>query len=179
MVLEVKTILTLFHRWLRNVAKILKWHKRDNLLFFVCLFIFVDVVVFQDHASHFNVTRWKILSSLTQIERFWTATPVWIHRWLRNDGQSSKWHRREEVSAFTRSSVESKGHTGLKVDDLAPISVFSYGDSNLNSQMAMKWRKWLPGYWKGFPIIFQGRLSNFKIARPKKSTIWIRFQQDY
>ena len=29
-------------------------------------------------------------SNLTQIGRFWTVTPVWIHKWLRNDAQSLK-----------------------------------------------------------------------------------------
>ena len=30
---------------------------------------------------------------LTQIVRFRTVSPVWIHQWLRNDAQSLKYHR--------------------------------------------------------------------------------------
>ena len=41
-----------------------------------------------------RVIRLKKLSILTQIGRFWTVIPVWIHRWLRNDAQSLKLHRR-------------------------------------------------------------------------------------
>ena len=45
---------------------------------------------FQGHPSNFKVTRlWKS-SKLTQIGRFRTVTPVWIHKWLRNDAQSLK-----------------------------------------------------------------------------------------
>ena len=42
-------------------------------------------IVFQGHPSNFKVARlWKA-SNLTQIGRFRTVTPVWIHQWLRND----------------------------------------------------------------------------------------------
>ena len=35
-----------------------------------------------------KVTRDKKSPILTQIGRFRTVTPVWIHQWLRNDAQS-------------------------------------------------------------------------------------------
>ena len=41
-------------------------------------------IVFQGHPSNFKVTRLKKSSNLTQIWRFRTLTPVWIHQWLRN-----------------------------------------------------------------------------------------------
>ena len=40
------------------------------------------------------------LPILTQIERFRTVTPVWIHWWLWNDAQSLKQHRRGALSFF-------------------------------------------------------------------------------
>ena len=43
---------------------------------------------FQGHPSNFKVTRDKKLSIVILIGRFRTVTPVWIHRWLRNDAQS-------------------------------------------------------------------------------------------
>ena len=46
--------------------------------------------LFQGHPSNYKVTRLKISSILTQIERFRTVTPVCIHQWLRNDAQSLK-----------------------------------------------------------------------------------------
>ena len=38
----------------------------------------------------FKVTRLQKSSNLTQIGRFRTVTPVWIHQWLRNAAQSLK-----------------------------------------------------------------------------------------
>ena len=45
-------------------------------------------VKFQGHTGQ------KKSPFLTQIERFRTVTPVWIHRWLWNDAQSLNQHRR-------------------------------------------------------------------------------------
>ena len=54
-------------------------------------------IVFQGHPSNFKVTYlWKS-SNLTQIGRFWTVTPVWIHRWLWNVAQSLKQQRRDAL----------------------------------------------------------------------------------
>ena len=44
-------------------------------------------VKFQGHAA-------KKSSILTQVGRFGTVTPVWIHQWLRNDAQSLHCHRK-------------------------------------------------------------------------------------
>ena len=41
---------------------------------------------------------------LTLIERFPAVTPVWIHRWLRNNAQILMWHRRGAVLFFERYS---------------------------------------------------------------------------
>ena len=50
----------------------------------------IIIIVFQGHPSNFKVTRLKKSSILTQIGRFRTVTPVWIHQWLQNDAQSLK-----------------------------------------------------------------------------------------
>ena len=42
-------------------------------------------IVFKGHPSNFKVT-WDNKSILTQIERFRPVAPVWIHRWIWNDG---------------------------------------------------------------------------------------------
>ena len=74
-------------------------------------------IVFQGHQSNFKVMGLKKSSILTQIGRFRTVTPVWIHRWIWNDANSI-----EEVSYYlSKSSIKFQGHTGWKIDSLNPI----------------------------------------------------------
>ena len=47
---------------------------------------------------------------LTQIERFRTITPVWIHQWLQNDAQSLKYHRRGALLFFKVICQISRSH---------------------------------------------------------------------
>ena len=47
-------------------------------------------IVFQCHTPNCKVIRLKKSSILTQIGRFRTVSPIWNHRWLRNDAQSLK-----------------------------------------------------------------------------------------
>ena len=54
-------------------------------------------IVFHGHPSNFKVTRLSKSSNLTQIGRFRTVTPVWIHRWLWNVAQSLKQQRRDTL----------------------------------------------------------------------------------
>ena len=56
---------------------------------------------------------------LSQHGPFQTVSPVWIQRWLRNDAQSLKGHRKGTLLFF--------------------IWAFPDDDSNLNSRKAMKW----------------------------------------
>ena len=49
---------------------------------------------FQGHTGHKN---WRIF---TQIERFWTVTPVLIHRWFWNDTQSLMQYRKGALLFF-------------------------------------------------------------------------------
>ena len=65
------------HIWWWNDAYSLIMIRRGALLFF------------QGHPSNLKVTRLKT-SILTQIVRFRTVTPVWIHQWLWNSAQSLK-----------------------------------------------------------------------------------------
>ena len=52
----------------------------------------------------------------TQLNRFRTVTPVWIHQWLRNDAQSI-----EEVPyCFSRSFVKFQGHMAKKNRRFSP-----------------------------------------------------------
>ena len=62
----------------------------------------------------------KSCPNLTRIERFLTVTPVLIHRWLRNDAQSLKWHRRGAL-LFLRIFVKLQGHTGTEWSILTRI----------------------------------------------------------
>ena len=58
-------------------------------------------------------TTKKNPSILTQIRRFRTVTPVWIHQWLGNDAQSLKLHRRGALLYFGVIHQISRSH-GLK-----------------------------------------------------------------
>ena len=77
------------HRWLRNDAQSLKWHRRSAIFFF-------EVII----KSLGNI-GWKIDNFDRNWLYFWTVTPVWIHRWLRkNDAQNLKLHRRGALLIF-------------------------------------------------------------------------------
>ena len=71
-------------------------------------------IVFEGHPSNFKVTRLKKSSILTQIKRFRTVTPVWIHQWLRNDVQSLKWHKRGALIFFKVICQISRSHCSKK-----------------------------------------------------------------
>ena len=128
---------------------------------------------FHDHLSNFKVTRDKKSSLLTQIERFLTVTPVWIHWWLWNDAQSLKQHRRGALLFFKVIRRISRSH-GTKIADFDPNWAFPDCNSSLNSPMALKWWTKLSIVWKRCPIVFQCHPSNFKITRDKKSPILTR-----
>ena len=55
----------------------------------------------------------KVTEVKTQLNRFRTVTPVWIHIWWWNDGQSLMMLRRGAL-LFLRSSVKFQGHTAKK-----------------------------------------------------------------
>ena len=78
--------------------------------------------------------KFKVTEVKTQLSRFRTVTPVWIHIW---------WWAScclgEMRYCFSRSSVKFQGHTAKKNVDFDPIREFPDCNSSLNSQMAMKW----------------------------------------
>ena len=85
-VTEVMTPLGRFRTVTPVWIHILRWNDAYSLM----LIRRGALLFFQGQPSNFKVTRLKKPSTLTQIGRFRTVTPVWIHQWLRNDAQSLK-----------------------------------------------------------------------------------------
>ena len=117
-------------------------------------------VKFQGHAA-------KKASILTQIGRFRTVTPVWIHQWLRNDAQSLKYHGRGALLFLKVIRHISRSH-GTKTSILTQIGRFQ--------TVTLVWIHWwlwndaqnLKRHRRGALLFFQGRPSNFKVTRDKK-----------
>ena len=99
-------------------------------------------IVYQGHLSNFKVT-WDKKSPILIHGRFQTVTPVWIHRWLWNDAQILKKHRRGAFLFFKVICQISISHgTKLfadaekicwKIDNLNPIWVRLLGQSQLSN----------------------------------------------
>ena len=79
----------------------------------------------------------KVTEVTTQLSRFRTVTPVWIHIWWWNDTYSLMLLRRGAL-LFLRSSVKFQGHTALKIVELDPDWAFPDCNSSLNSPMGTK-----------------------------------------
>ena len=107
----------------------------------------------------------KVKEVTTQLNRFRTVTPVWIHIWWWNDAYSLMLLRRG-AHCFSRSSVKFQGHTALKIVEFDPDWAFPDSNSSLNTPMATKWCTKLEVTLKRCPIVFQGHPSNFKVTRP-------------
>ena len=131
----------------------------------------------------------KKLSILTRIERFRTVTLVWIHRWLWNDAQSLKQHRRGAL-LFSRSSIKFQGHTGQKNANFYSNWAFPNSNSSLNSPRGLRRCTKLDVMYKSCPVIFEvihqisrsRRLKNrrfesnlSKISRPVAAIKSLRF----
>ena len=80
----------------------------------------------------------KVTEVTTQLNRFRTVTPVWIHIWWWNDAYSLMLLRRGALF-FSRSSVKFQGHTALKIVECDLDWAFPDCNSSLNSPMAKKW----------------------------------------
>ena len=102
----------------------------------------------------------KVTEVNTQLSRFRTLTPVWIHIWQWNHAHSWKQHRRGAL-LFSRSSIKFQGHTALKIAEFDPDWAFPDCNSSFNSPMATKWCTKLEVALKRCPIVFQGHPSNF------------------
>ena len=98
---NMNVTLVWIHWWIWNDAQSLKQHRRGALLFLK--------VIRQISRSHGT----KKMPILTRIERFRTVTSVWIHRWLWNDAQSLKQHRRGALLFFKVICQISRSH-GIK-----------------------------------------------------------------
>ena len=106
----------------------------------------------------------KVTEVNTQLSRFRTVTPVWIHIWWWNDAQSLMLHRRGALLFFKVIRQISRSHTPLKIVEFDPNWVFPDCNSSLNSPMATKWYTKLEVALKRCPIVLQGHLSNFKVT---------------
>ena len=117
------------------------------------------LIVFQGHPSNFKVTRLKKWSNLTQIGRFRTVTPVWIHWCKWNDTQSLMLYRRDVLLFFGVIHQISRSH-GWKINDLNPIWARLLGRSQLSNpsdlpcccENSIKYIVW--GHFKNFHRIF-------------------------
>ena len=98
------------HQWLLNDAKSLMLHRRGALCFSM------SSVKFQGHTGQKS-------SIWTQIGRFRTLTPVWIHQWLWNDAESLKQHSRGALLFFKVIRQISRWH-GTKNADFDPNRAF-------------------------------------------------------
>ena len=68
---------------------------------------------------------------------------------------------------FSRSSVKFQCHRANKIVDFDSNRAFPDCDSSFNSLMAMKLCTKLDVVQHRYPVVFQGHLSNFKVARDK------------
>ena len=74
----------------------------------------------------------------TQLSRFRTKIPVWIHIWWWNDAQNLMWHTRGALLFFKVIRQTSWSH-GEKIADFDPNWAFLDHYSSLNPQMATQW----------------------------------------
>ena len=115
------------HSWMA-----LKWCTKLNIVKKRCS------IVFQGHPWNSKVTRLKKSSILTQIGRFQTVTPVWIHQWVRNDAQSLKKDRGGALMFLKDISQISRSHGRRNADFDLNLGLPDC-NSSLNSPMALKW----------------------------------------
>ena len=133
-------------------------------------------LVFQGHLSNFKVTRWKILSILTQIGCFRTITPVWIHQWLWNYAQGLKQHRRRALLFFkvirqisrSRMTQNCRFWPELRVSGLYLQFEFTHDFEMMHKAYCGR---------EKVPYCFQGHPSNFKVTLDKKVPILNRIER--
>ena len=92
-----------------------------------------------DHAKgQGQRSKAKVTEVTTQLNRFRTVTPVWIHIWWWNHAYGLM-ILGEVPYCFSRSSVKFQSHMALKSVEFDPDWVFPDCNSSLNSPMATKW----------------------------------------
>ena len=97
----------------------------------------------------------KVTEVTTQLNRFRTVTPVWIHIWWWNDTYSLMLLRRGTLLFFKVIRQISRSH-GAKIVEFDPDWAFPDCNSNLNSPMGRKWYTKLEVAKKRCPIVFEG-----------------------
>ena len=81
----------------------------------------------------------KVTEGKTQLSRFRTVTPVWIHIWRWN-GAQSLWHRKSALLFFKVICQNSRSHrTKKKITNFDPSLAFPDCNSSLNWSTAIKW----------------------------------------
>ena len=80
----------------------------------------------------------KVTEVTTQLNRFQTVTPVWIHIWWWNDTYSLMLLRRGALLFLKVIRQISRSHA-VKIVEFDPDWAFPDYNSSLNSPMAMKW----------------------------------------
>ena len=110
----------------------------------------------QDKRSKVKVTEVK---KITQFVCFWTIIPVLIHRWLWNNAQSLKWHRRgalfflDHPQYFIHGPRKSTILTLLTQIEL----LFEFTDSYKTLRKSWNCTENVPYYFSGLFVKFQGR----------------------
>ena len=117
-------------------------------------------VKFQGHTG-------QIIADLTRIDRFRTATPVWIDWWIWCDAQGLKQHRAGALLFFKVICQISRSHGTNKITDFNPNWAFPDCISSFNSLIALQWCTKLGIVSKRCPIVFLGHPSNSKVTRAK------------
>ena len=126
----------------------LRWprvYRRSN----VGLVDYVPIIVSREiFRSYYQWEKWrpckrsrskvKVTEVTTQLNRFRTVTPVWIHIWWWNDAYSLIMLRIMLPYCFSRSSVKSQGDTALKIVEFDPDWGFPDCNSSFNSPMVRK-----------------------------------------
>ena len=81
----------------------------------------------------------KVTEVKTELNRFRSVTPVWIHPWWWNDSQSLMFLRRGALLFFKVIRQISRSHRPPKFVDYYPNWAFPDCNFSLNSPMATKW----------------------------------------
>ena len=122
-----------------------------------------------------KMSKVKVTEVKTQLSRFQTETPLWIHICWWNDAQSLVLLSKSALWFFKVIHQISRAH-GYTIVDFDTNCAFPDCNFSLNSVMAMKWCIKLKVEKKRRPIVFQGHLSYFKITRDKKLPILTRIE---
>ena len=80
----------------------------------------------------------KITEIKTQLSRFQTITPVWIHIWWNNELMNKAWYCLGEVPYYFQghASVKFQGHVAQRIIDFDPNWLFPDCNYSLDSPMA-------------------------------------------